>query len=145
MEKITNNETPNLCVGCGLCCKNHAGWYHPEQVLDMLELLAEDKLELLGKTIQIDAWDDSPPVYVLRPAHINSLGSNVDLSWSGSCVNHTDKGCSLSFETRPAQCQSLVVSADKKCKGSVTTETLKDIWEGYQIYFESYFKKCNGE
>ncbi len=45
---MENNETKNFCKGCGMCCKNYAGWYSPEQVFDVLEGMSKGEDVGLG-------------------------------------------------------------------------------------------------
>lgn len=137
---LNNNETPSFCAGCGNCCKGYAGWYHPLQVLAQLELLKKGELVELGNKYQIDQYDaDSkyPTTMVLRPAHTNSLGSEFDASWGGTCVNYNN-GCSLSFEDRPLQCKALVATAPKVCHSDMSKASLVEAWSEYQSYFENY-------
>ena len=130
---IQNNESISTCSTCGgTCCKSYAGWYHPEQVLDILK--EYKKSSSLPDNVKIDAYDASPDIYVLRPTHTNSPSGNYDLSWGGICVNHSDKGCSLTFDERPLQCQTLEVEKTFKCKGT-SKFTMAEYWKEYQQYF----------
>lgn len=139
---VNNNEIPSICTECGgKCCKGYAGWYHPEQVLEILKVY-KDTNEL-PDDIKIDAWDGwdgNPSIYVLRPAHTNSGSGLFDLSWGGTCVNHNDEtGCSLSFEDRPMQCQDLKAGAtlnDSCISEKWGKEGLMNEWIDYQSYFK---------
>lgn len=132
---LNNNETPSLCGECGgKCCKGMAGWYHPEQVLDILKEYKDTKK--LPSNIKIDAYDGWPEICVLRPTHTNSPSGDRDLSWGGTCVNHNDKtGCSLSFDKRPIQCQDLK-AGDTCLSVKWDKEELSKEWVDYQHYFE---------
>jgi Fe-S-cluster containining protein len=136
---ISNNETPDICAECGGgCCKNYAGMYHPEQVVNILKEYADTGF--LPENIKIDAWEETERIYMLRPAHKNSPEDNYDLSWGGECVNFTEnKGCSLSFENRPLQCQGLVCEAPNPNIDQFSNEWSKlkmmQIWKDYQNYF----------
>jgi len=138
-KMMKNNETKSFCKDCGKCCTGYAGWYSPHQVLHELLLLAEGKLEGLGTKYQIDWYENNlDPIYTLRPAHTNSLGEEMDGSWGGTCVNLTKVGCSLLFDDRPFQCQSLVATAPRVCSSAADKETLADMWKPYQKYFKEY-------
>jgi len=137
---LNNNESPSICGECGgKCCTGYAGWYHPEQVLDILKVYKDTKI--LPDNVKIDAWDGFTPTYVLRPAHTNSPeGTNYDLSWGGTCVNHDVKtGCSLDFDKRPLQCQDLRAGKTLRhtCKPKKWgKEGLSVVWKDYQEYFK---------
>lgn len=131
---VINNETPNFCKGCGGCCKQYAGWYHPEQVLNELEEYKKSKE--LPHNYVIDCLDGMPNIYVLRPRHTNSPAGNKDLSYGGTCIHHSEEsGCALNFESRPMQCQSLIANESKNCKGD-SKYTIAEYWKDYQHYFE---------
>lgn len=136
---LKNNETLNLCSACqGKCCKRAAGIYHPEQVIEELKIL--EKTGNLPQTMQIDAWDSSnelPHTMFIRPAHINSKGRLIDYSWGGQCTNLGEKGCVLSFETRPKQCQDLEAVPTFDCESDTSKLVMAKIWLPYQKYFRN--------
>lgn len=136
---VKNNETPHFCKDCGKCCKHYAGMYHPEQVLNELELLKNNQLNDLGTKYQIDCWEnwENGDIYFLRPAHTNSLNEIIDRSWGGQCVNLTDTGCSLTFEQRPYECQKLKAYDYHKCSSDESKITIKEYWIDYQHYFKA--------
>lgn len=131
---IQNNEHLDICSACGgSCCKNYAGWYHPEQVLTILE--SYKNTGELSPGYKIDAYEAE--VYVLRPTHTNSPDSDEDFSWGGQCVHFEDKkGCSLTFEQRPLQCQSLTCSEPEIAKTGLSKSKIKEYWKEYQHYFD---------
>lgn len=131
---MENNEN-SICASCGKCCKSYAGFYEPNQVLSLLEDLKNTgTFKGLGETHQIDWYEGSPDIYMIRPAHKNSLGRERDPSWGGECVNLTDTGCSLTFEQRPLQCQALTPSSDFRCKG-LSKRDIKELWKDHQNFF----------
>jgi Fe-S-cluster containining protein len=148
---ISNNENQSLCSACkGDCCTASAGFYHPKQVIEWLKLMAENKLDLLGKSLQIDYYHFfETRTYVLRPAHYNYLGLDTVVSnRQDCCVNLTDKGCSLSFENRPFICQILEPAFNKHNKPICKLPTgvhvdLVNYWFEYQHYFDSFFRLAN--
>ena len=150
-NKVLNNENQSLCSTCkGECCSVSAGNYHPIQVVDWLELLAENKLESLGITIQIGWYEDNNvSIYFLRPAHYDFWELELPMSnYNGCCVNLTENGCSLSFDSRPFICQTLEPIFNKNnkpdCKlPDYVHEDLKNDWSKYQHYFDSYFIAAN--
>lgn len=99
-----------------------------------------EKLKSSGKlddNFKIDALDGSPDIYVLRPTHTNSGSGLFDLSYGGTCVNHSSSGCSLSFNDRPTMCKSLVAAEGGiGCKGLSKYE-IAEHWKGHQHYFEN--------
>ena len=137
---MENNENSVLCSTCaGKCCKKYAGFYHPEQVLELLQNLKRDKR--LGVTHQIDCYDgtfdtDYKDVFMIRPCHKNTFNQTLDRSWGGTCVNLTENGCKYPFEERPIVCQSLAPSSDFICKNGYKKIDMAMIWKPYQHYFE---------
>ena len=140
---IDNNENKSMCAGCGgKCCKKLAGFYHPEQVLDLIKNIAADVR--LGVTHQVDCLDrtadtDYNDVFMVRPCHTNSTGETVDRSWGGTCVNLGQNGCKFAFEERPKMCQDLVPSLPISCASGTDKYAMAEIWKPYQHYFEPLF------
>ena len=133
---IQNNEHKDMCSTCGgSCCKSYAGWYHPKQVLAILEKYKSTGN--LSDGYKIDAYEGEDSIYVLRPTHTNSSNSDYDLSWGGQCVHFiNEKGCNLSFNDRPLQCQSLTCSEPKVTKTALYKSDIKEYWKDYQYYFD---------
>lgn len=115
MSKIIRNENLSMCRVCiNICCEQLPGGYSPAQIPEWKQE------QLLRKgLVEWDYWQKSIPGedgnryiswWYLRPA--KKLGSST-------CIHHTeDKGCSLSWEERPYECQALVPrkSPTERCK-----------------------------
>ena len=143
---IQNNETPDFCNGCGRCCQMYAGWYHPEQVIPMLEEFK--KTGKLPEGIRIDCWTydgEDHHVFVLKPAHTNAHPKTLyDVTFGGICVNLTEKGCKLTWEERPLMCKSLVGNEEKKCINPTWDKVqLMEEWLPYQHYLDRYTKNVD--
>jgi len=120
MEKISSKYiNTELCTECGgRCCKQCGGIFAPEQFEDL-------SVEGLVKTIiennySIDWWEGSPVPDEERMRTIYIRTRNVDQpiidpSWAGTACTLfiPGKGCRLSFEKRPLECQCVVPDWDK--------------------------------
>jgi len=96
----------DICKKCGgNCCKTYSGSYIPDDFNEEITFEFLDNLLKKRKT-SIDWWEDSPPLYYLRPRHINEC--IVCGSWGGVCVHYNESdGCALSEDNRPYGCRVL--------------------------------------
>lgn len=116
MSKIIRNENPSMCAVCNnICCEQLPGGYSPTQIPEW------EQEQLLEKGIvEWDYWLKSVP---------EEDGSSRFISWfylrpatkprSSTCIHYSkNKGCSLSWEKRPYECQALVPkkSLSGRCK-----------------------------
>ncbi len=126
MNKVIpiNNENISMCQKCGgECCKHKPGLYHPDQILSGSDTTTHDRIkrfhEVLdsGKFIIVDVYDDNEKRHwAIQPRTSLTQGKIAESAdgW-GVCVNLTNNGCSLNFQERPMECQTLVPDWPNSC------------------------------
>lgn len=109
-----SNENLNICSKCGgECCKLFPGFYYPDDFRKRNGSLDWERiLNLLTSGLaQIDRWEDTEPVYFLRPKMVMKNDSHNGIfsyPWGGDpCIHLTEYGCSLKYKQRPSQCRLL--------------------------------------
>lgn len=119
------------CSACqGICCKQSAGIWHPDDLGEITEELLLDMIDNQGH--QLDSWEGDAMLttqeqimeimkgnypersqsYFIRPRHTNSINKTIDRSFGGVCSFLTRTGCKLPFESRPSQCRELIPSEE---------------------------------
>jgi len=127
---VQNNEDKKVCNNCtDCCCENIPGAWSPYQ-LTLLEIskLIERKEAIF--------WHVYEKWYILRP--VNFATENYDSIFTkdyprGKCCFLLLKGCRLSFENRPLECQGVIPTIGNSCKSSPGT-TLEDIGKMWNLY-----------
>lgn len=97
------------------------GIVHPDDV-EMNETYLTNMIS--NKGYAIDCWEGNPfnddrdigAVYYLRPKTIKAPAQVFDFSWGGQCTFLEQNGCTLDWDTRPAQCRALVPSENHNCR-----------------------------
>ena len=100
----------NQCRKCkGACCQSMPGIYHPKDIKGPKRAAIAKMLR--ERRAAIDCYDDSSPIYYLRPV---AGGSEkvFDFSWGGCCQHLTAKGCALPEDKRPLGCLTVEPKAN---------------------------------
>lgn len=151
------NENKDICTPCGgQCCKSTPGTFMPNQILkgqsnqfEIINKMMDDGLIVIN---QIDVYNKDQPIaklsysfLVLQPA------TSISKKWStktsrgdnfGTCVNLTEKGCSLRFDERPYVCQQLIPIEGGKCHYDPKVnidEKLFKAWEPHQQFLNDLY------
>lgn len=137
MKNVINNECKSICAECkGNCCRHIAGIYHPDQIKAQIGDITYESLKKFIDTgkVSIDWYEDiaefyefddediknldnrvGPEGYYLRPRHLHS--PIIDPSFGGCCIHWSlEKGCELSFEKRPLECQLFIPGSSRVCE-----------------------------
>lgn len=126
-------QEKDICSLCkGMCCKGLPGicWPGDIQPLDLATILSM----VNSGRYAIDYWEGDPQIYWIRPS-IKGNTSPIDPVFRGECIFLTDKGCSLTFSERPAQCRAITPSSGLRCsatEGYKGKETARDAWTPHQ-------------
>lgn len=142
MEKVINNENIEICKKCGgVCCKNYAGAYHPNDFGDNITYeLLESAMETNNIAIDWYEMKDNEKGFYLRPRHTD--GGKVDPSWGAQCVNLTDNGCKLSFDERPYGCRTLIPNINFACEeGAFIKRMAYESWNPYHDILNKLYEK----
>jgi Fe-S-cluster containining protein len=137
---ILNNSDATTCTECGgQCCKRCPGTYAPQQILDILKEYKATGVLRKGLTIRNvdDPRNKSRDLRVIRPAKRYEI---TDDWMQYECVNLTNTGCSLKFEERPIECQSLVPreTPESSCHATdgYDTDDVARMWIKFQKYLK---------
>ena len=108
------NERPDLCAGCGDCCRTRPGAEGPER------FLAEpDPVAALARAFASRDWVLARHVGVAypRPATVEERATGAVHSGAehSPCVFLEATGCSLPFPDRPRMCRELEPWANGDC------------------------------
>lgn len=132
----TNYINKQLCMECGGgCCKSLPGCALPEDFgPDILKGLTE---AFQSNKWAIDWWEGDPTgkhkidkAYFIRP-RIKGIETIFYCAWSGQCTFLSDKGCTLSHESRPSECRLLEPNEGDCISHGATKREAAIIWLPY--------------
>ena len=150
------NEKPDLCTPCGgRCCRWAAGVYHPTQIFhgpngtmkEMLDALSNNasigqvEFKAVSSSIEYDfGVGDWVSVPVVMPRHYHSPDIIFRTDVIGRCIHHGEKGCSLLYEKRPFECQTLEARADGECGLPTKFSRERDLLEAWLPYRDFLYR-----
>jgi Fe-S-cluster containining protein len=131
MRKLPNNENKDCCSKCkNCCCSFYPGAWAPGQLtLQQIEELIHQK-----KASFWVYYSESNYAW-LRPRNVpEEEYTIVTFGKPGKCVFLKEDGCSLPFEDRPYECQSVVPDKDNSCISIITFKQIVGYWKNSNKY-----------
>jgi len=144
------NEKPDLCTPCGgRCCRWAAGIYHPSQIFhgpngtmkEMLDALSKSasvahvEFKAISSSVEHDfEVGDWVSVPVVMPRHYHSPDVVFRMDVIGRCIHHGEEGCSLVYDNRPLECQTLEARDGGECGFPATFSRERDLLESWLPY-----------
>ena len=128
------------CDRCQSACSNKPGWFKPEEILKVAELLNLTEQELFDKYLGVDWWEAGycggraveNDIFLLAPAIITMTpGSEYPGDPHGACIFYKEGKCGI-HEVKPFECKSYFHGSRPE-EISFTRSEIVRLWETEQV------------
>lgn len=124
LDDVRTYETSETCQcdDCKGACKFKPGWFLPDQIPRLAELMDLTEQELFDKYLMVDfianddlsidaVFDDA--IFILSPAVLHAHDKQFSYDPRGQCVFY-DNGCTIHHLEKPWECQIYHHSSDRR-------------------------------